>query len=228
MLVRPNPDNSNPLWEYFSKNGDRLIHKWCHYFDVYHNHFHRFIGEPVTILEIGINHGGSLQMWKHYFGPKAKIYGIDVNPKCRAFEEDQIKILIGDQGDREFLRNVKTSLNSLDIIIDDGGHTMSQQTITFEELFSCVNESGIYLVEDMHTSYWPQYGGGYRKKDSFVEYSKNLIDQLNAWHSKTPELSVSGFTRSTTGIHFYDGMLVIEKYPNTLPPKALKKGTASF
>jgi 23S rRNA U2552 (ribose-2'-O)-methylase RlmE/FtsJ len=89
----------NDLEQYFRQNNDRLIYKWIHYFDIYERHFARFRNKEMTILEIGVSQGGSLQMWKNYFGPKAKIYGIDVNPKCKDLEEENIKIFIGSQSD---------------------------------------------------------------------------------------------------------------------------------
>lgn len=115
----------------------------------------------MTILEIGVFKGGSLQMWKHYFDAanhNVKVYGIDINPDCKALEEENIEIFIGSQEDREFLRSVKEQIGKVDILIDDGGHTMDQQIITFEELFDLVSEDGIYLCEDLHTSYMEAYG----------------------------------------------------------------------
>ena len=72
----------NPLERYFRANQDRLIHKWVHYFEIYHRHFDRFRGRPVTILEFGVSHGGSLQMWRDYFGDQARLYGADIDPRC--------------------------------------------------------------------------------------------------------------------------------------------------
>ena len=214
LVVKPQPGEGNPLWEYFSHNPGRLIDKWHHYFDIYHNHFRRYRGQPVRLLEIGVSHGGSLQMWKKYFGPKAKIYGVDINPRCKELEEDQIEIIIGDQSDRAFLKELREKVAPLDIVIDDGGHTMLQQINTFEELFPAVREKGIYLVEDLHTSYWKEYGGGYKESGSFIEYAKGFIDSINAWHSREPELAPNDLTKSVTGIHFYDSVLVLEKYPS--------------
>ncbi len=89
---------------------------------------------------------------------------------------------------------------------------MQQQINTFEEMFPHIEENGVYLCEDMHTSYWKGWGGGgYRKKGTFIEYSKNFIDNINAWHSQTPKLKVTDFTRSAHSLHFYDSVLVIEK-----------------
>jgi 23S rRNA U2552 (ribose-2'-O)-methylase RlmE/FtsJ len=202
----------NDLEKYFTENTDRSIHKWQHYFDIYDSHFSRFRNTDVHVVEFGVSEGGSLQMWKHYFGPECRIYGVDINPYCKELEEDRIKIFIGDQEDREFLRSLVREIPRIDILIDDGGHRMQQQINTFEELFPHVQPHGIYLCEDMHTSYWKGWGGGgYRKRGTFIEYSKNLVDSINAWHSQTPRLKVTDFTRSARSLHFYDSVLVIEK-----------------
>jgi cephalosporin hydroxylase len=179
----------NPLREYFEANTGRLIDKWLHYFDVYHRHFERFRGRPVTVLEFGVFHGGSLQMWKHYFGPQARIIGVDIDERCRALAEEQIEVRIGDQGDRAFLRSLAEDLGPVDLVVDDGAHMLRHQAATFEEIFPAVAADGVYLVEDLHTGYWAEYGGGYpgrtifgnrRAPRSFIEYSKDLVDRLNA------------------------------------------------
>ena len=73
--------------------------KWKHYFPVYQRHFGKFVNTDVIFIEIGCGVGGSLQMWKRFFGPRARIIGIDINPACRAFSEDKIEVCIGDQSD---------------------------------------------------------------------------------------------------------------------------------
>ncbi len=202
----------NDLERYFAGNTGRLLNKWGHYFEVYDRHLSRYRGTNVCILEFGVSHGGSLQMWRDYFGPQAKIYGVDNNPACARLSEPGTEIFIGDQADRAFLRSLADRLPHIDILIDDGGHEMHQQIATFEELFPRLDANGVYLCEDLHTSYWKRFGGGYRRHASFIEYSKRLIDQINAWHSEQPErLSVSAFTRSAHSLHFYDSILVIEK-----------------
>jgi hypothetical protein len=210
----------NDLELYFNNNTDREINKWMHYFDIYDRHFNRFRGKEVVIVEIGVFRGGSLQMWKNYFGDKAKIYGIDINPDCKEFEEENIEIFIGSQSDRQFLKEVKAKIPQIDILVDDGGHEMQQQIVSFEELFGHVKENGVYLCEDTHTSYWKYYEGGYKKKGTFIEYTKNLIDSLNAYHSRTKRLPVSDFTCSANSIHFYDSIVVVEKQKRDIPPYA--------
>lgn len=203
--------NISSLEKYFKDNTGRILHKWDHYFDIYDRHFKRFQKDSLVVLEIGVSHGGSLQMWKKYFGKNVQIYGIDIDPRCKELEERNIKIYIGSQSDREFLRELKKTIPMVDILIDDGGHTMEQQIITFEELFDHIKNDGIYLIEDLHTSYWQQFGGGYQKENTFIEYSKNFIDYLNAFHSRDQNLQVNSFTKSVNSIHYYDSVLVIEK-----------------
>ncbi len=217
----------NDLEKYFRQNDDKLIHKWMHYFDIYDRHFSRFRNKKITILEIGVSQGGSLQMWKNYFGPDAMIYGIDIDPKCKDLEEENVEIFIGSQSDRKFLREIIKKVPKFDILIDDGGHTMKQQKNSYEELFQHVNENGVYLCEDLHTSYWLEYAGGHRRKGTFIEYSKKFIDFLNAHHSQQRSLKVNDFTKSVESIHYYDSILVIEKR-KMIPPTHEKSGKLSF
>jgi hypothetical protein len=206
------------LLEYFQNNTKNRLHKWIHYFEVYEHFFARFRGTDVHFLEIGVSHGGSLQMWKEYFGPKARIFGVDIDPACKAMEDEQVKIFIGDQADPRFLADLKGHVPRVDVLLDDGGHTMDQQRTTFEVLYPHVAVNGLYVCEDLCTSYWPTYGGGYKARHSFIEYTKNLIDQLHAWHSEDPKrLPVTVFTRSTRAIHYYDGIIVLEKRPILAP-----------
>jgi hypothetical protein len=218
----------NDLEKYFRQNNKRLIDKWVHYFDIYDRHFSRYRNREAVILEIGVWQGGSLQMWKDYFGGKAKIFGIDIDPRCKALEEENIQILIGSQSDRQFLKKVKEQIPPLDILIDDGGHQMKQQIVSYEELFPHIKEDGVYLCEDLHSSYWLDAGGGVKRRGSFVEYSKNFIDYLNAWSSEQKSLRVNDFTKSVDSITYYDSVIVIEKRRKDNPPYAEKTGNPSF
>lgn len=218
---------ANPLRDYFVANPGRLIHKWMHYFDVYHRHFERFRGQPVTIIEFGVYHGGSLQMWRHYFGAGARIVGVDINPACKSLEEDQITVVIGDQEDRAFLAELRETVGPADIVIDDGGHTMAQQIATFEEMFRAVRDGGVYLVEDLHTSYWDEYGGGYRRPGTFIEYAKDLVDEVHGWHRREEPAPVTAWTRSIRGMHVYDSVIVLDK-DDVGAPDVQMSGTPSF
>ncbi len=216
----------NDLEVFFNESMGNRTTKWRHYFEIYDRHLSRFRGTDVHIVEFGVKHGGSLQMWKYYFGPSAKIYGVDINPGCKKVEEDQIKVFIGDQEDRAFLRTLGQSVPRIDILIDDGGHSMKQQIATYEELFGRIDENGVYICEDLHTSYFAGAGGGYKRRGTFIEYSKDFIDYIHAWHSKSDSLQPTEFTRSAYSLHYYTSMLVIEKRPMEQPQSLTNNGVA--
>lgn len=202
----------NPLYKYFKSNNKNLIHKWLHYFNIYHRHFDKYRNKEITLLEFGVSHGGSLLMWRDYFGKNARIIGVDINPECKQFETKNIEIYIGSQEDRNFLQKLMSKIGKVDIVIDDGGHTVLQQNTTFDVVYEHVKPGGTYLVEDLHTNYWKEFGGGLRTQNTFVEKSKDHVDQLNAWHSRDGEsLVVDDFTRTTTSMHYYDSVIVYEK-----------------
>lgn len=200
----------NDLENFYYNKPHREMSKYLHYFEIYDQFFKKYRDTECVIVEVGICKGGSLQMWKNYFGEKAQIIGIDIDESTLAFSEEQVTVEIGSQSDREFWREFKKKYPKVDIFIDDGRHTMEQQIITFEEMFEHVSETGIYLCEDMHTSYWTNYGGGYKKPLSYVEYSKNFVDYINAWYNL--EMSADNMlTRTMHSLHYYDSVLVIEK-----------------
>ena len=220
----------NPLIEYLEKNRDgRVVDRWRHYFDIYHRHFAGFRGQPLTLIEIGVFNGGSLRMWRDYFGPQATIVGVDINPQCSQYAEPGIDIVIGDQGDRAFLRTLSDRYPGFAILVDDGGHRMHQQIATFEELYPRLRSDGVYLCEDTHTSYMPAFGGGYRKPKTFMETVKPLVDRLNAFHSVGPaKFAPDEFTYTTDSMHFYDSVLVIEKKLRARPEQVVYGRLADF
>jgi hypothetical protein len=198
------------LWSEFMNNNGRVIHKWTHYFPIYETHFKRFQNRPVTFLEIGCGKGGSMQLWKRYLGPFAQIVGIDVNAGCRAFEEEQIAIRIGDQKDTRFLESVLEEFGVPDVVLDDGSHVMNDIVTTFRFLYPRTAPDGVYLVEDLHTAYWEEYGGGLGREGSFIELCKTLVDELNADHARG-QIPVTQFGKTTLSMHFYDSVVAFER-----------------
>lgn len=202
------------LWSDFLTNDKRVIHKWKHYFPIYERHFKEFVYKSVTFIEIGCGKGGSLQMWKRYFGPHARIIGIDIDPGCKKFEEDQVEIHIGQQQDYQFLEDLINEIGTPDIVLDDGSHMMSHIIASFQFLYPRMAKNGIYMVEDLHTAYWDEYEGGLHKPSTFVELCKDLIDELNADHTRGA-LPGTEFTKSTLSMHFYDSIAVFERGTHT-------------
>jgi cephalosporin hydroxylase len=193
------------LWADFLNNRERITDKWPHYFPIYDRHFSRFVNTSCVVLEIGVQRGGSLQLWKKHFGPLARIIGIDIDPASK-FEEEQIQVFIGDQKDTDFLQKVLDAVGMVDVVIDDGSHMQSDINRTFEFLYPRISPNGLYLVEDLHTSYWDTHEGGLKRPGTFIEECKTMIDHLNGYYTNP-----SSFTQSTQSIHFYDSVAVFEK-----------------
>jgi hypothetical protein len=198
------------LWALFQNHRGRVVHKWTHYFPIYERHFSRFVNRPITFLEIGCGEGGSLQLWKQYFGPLARIVGLDIRPECAEFEEDQVHVRVGDQADPAFLRSVLEEFGAPHVVLDDGSHMMDHVKTSFENLYPHVVPDGVYVVEDLHTAYWEEYGGGLKRPGSFIELCKDLVDELNAEHTRGA-LPEAEFSRTTLSMHIYDSVVVFEK-----------------
>lgn len=175
-----------------------------HFIVAYQKHFAGL--KPKRVLEIGVQHGGSLKIWKDMF-PEAEIVGVDILEECKQYEEDRIKVFIGDQTDVKFLE----SLGEFDIIIDDGGHTMTQQQVSMKWLLPQVTEGGIYVIEDTHTSYWIQF------KDiehSTIEEIKSLVDDLHVYADQSTRcVNKKGLENKyrITSLAIYSGITFIFK-----------------
>lgn len=122
------------------------------YIKRYSYHFEKIRYNVKKILEIGVYHGGSLKIWKDYF-PNAEIYGIDIDPNCKKFEDERTKIIICDQNDDAQLKKVSCDLKDFDIIIDDGSHKYQHIIKSFTYLYSCLKHDGIYVIEDVINNY---------------------------------------------------------------------------
>ncbi len=147
------------------------------YFDVYDHLLNRFVDKEFTFVEIGILNGGSLTMWRDYFGKKARIIGIDLNPKVKKFEKDGFEIFIGDQSKKKFWEDFFRIIGNVDVVLDDGGHTNEQQITTLNECIKYINDAGMLIVEDTHSSYMKEFNNP--SKHSFINFSKNTIDYIN-------------------------------------------------
>ncbi|MDE2578164.1 MAG: class I SAM-dependent methyltransferase [Hyphomicrobiales bacterium] len=207
---------------YYTHEG-RIIHKWTHYLPIYDKYLSRYRGQPMKMMEIGVFKGGSLQLWRNYFGNEAHIVGVDINPDCAKYVSPPNVVKIGSQADAPFLASVADEMGPLDIVLDDGSHIAPHQRITFKTLFPRLKPGGIFIIEDTHTAYWPgAYEGGYRRRGTAIEFAKELIDDQHSWyHNRDPERRGKA---DIGAIHFYDSMIVIEKQRQEAPA-AIKIGT---
>lgn len=191
------------LYNDFLTNEQKPIWKWTHYFPAYERHFKKFVNQSVILYEIGVFRGGSLQMWKRYFGPFARIIAIDINPHAIQHKEDQIEICIGDQSDTVFLQSVIDKYGRPDIVVDDGSHIPAHQRASFDFLYDKLTKNGVYLIEDLDI---PR-SNGEKSENSFIEHCKDLIESLNARHN----FGNRGFIDSTYCMSFYNSIVVFEK-----------------
>ena len=200
------------LEEIFKGNKGRRVHRHEHVLQIYDEYFSRYRGKDVRVVEIGITEGGSLLMWKEYFGENANIFGIDISTSALEVAGGQIHIYTGDQSDKNFLKSVVDEIKEIDIVIDDGSHNSSDQIVTLESLFPYMRDNGIYAIEDLHTSYREPYGGGYRYDNSIIEYTKNFADYFHL--SELPEKAkreVPDYAKEVYAVHFFRNVLLLEK-----------------
>lgn len=235
-LAKSERQSSGALYETFlawsRETRRRKIQKWHHYFDIYERHLARFRGTECRLLEIGVMDGGSLQLWSEYLGPDAEIIGAEIDPRARMFDRmlPNIQVVTADQSDPEALAALSRDHGPFDIVIDDGGHTARQQINTFNGLYPAVDDHGVFICEDTHTSYWPNFQDAGER--TMMRHAKAMIDEMHSIYlpdsrrgarftkpmaARSDELMVSRFAASTFSIQFYDSMIVFEKRPRSEP-----------
>ena len=116
------------------------------YFEIYDDLFKKYRGKNITFVEIGVLGGGSLFMWREFFGPEARIIGVDLNPNAKKWEEEGFEIFIGSQSDETFWKNFRETVGMVDVVLDDGGHTYEQQIVTTEMLLGNIKDCGLLVV----------------------------------------------------------------------------------
>lgn len=202
-----------------------LIHKYTHYFDIYEKHFSKFIDKHPVILEIGVFKGGSIEMWNYYFDNKCEIYAIDINPNVLELQKDfgnNVKIIIGDQGDPNFWNTFRENGIKFDMVIDDGSHLMNHQILTFNKTLSIIKDGGVYLCEDTHTSYLKKFNSCLNDPKSFIEYTKKIIDYLHYYHIENPQFTRK-FRKNIFCVTYYDSIVVVDIKKTQPRPDCIKK-----
>jgi len=177
------------------------FHNYC---NTYERYFSPLRYRPVQLLEVGVDKGSSIKMWLEYF-PNALVSGVDIM-KSLDFTDPRFEFRQGNQEDIQFWRAFNGSGRNWDIIIDDGGHVHQAIITTFEQMFPRLMTDGLYIVEDLHVAYDPEYqrGGGV----NVLDYFRNLIDTLNQRGARmcgNPKLDKSGIAF----IHFFKSLVII-------------------
>jgi cephalosporin hydroxylase len=201
-----------------------VSNKWIQYFFIYDLIFEQILekDKPITLLEIGVQNGGSLEIWKKYFPEGSRIYGVDIDPKCCELNfSDNIEFHLGSAADKDFM-NETFKDKEFDVIIDDGSHICKEVIDTFLNMFTKIKWEGIYVIEDLHTGYYKKrYGGGFRKQKSSVEFFKRCIDALNydyipknKFFNKKQIHALKEYNKTIKSMSFYNSVCAISKYGN--------------
>ena len=193
--------------------------KWAHYLDIYDSYLSQvrdrcaLASQETHLLEIGVAEGGSLEIWSQYFGSKSKIVGLDIEPQVSANLPQNVILVTGSQADRNVLQACAQAVDHrIDVVIDDGSHRGKDQITSFIELWPDLSEGAVYIVEDLHTAYWSDFGGGRNRRGTFIHFARGLVDDMHlSYHRKpTSQLGVSA-TRSISSVAFYDSVVVVTK-----------------
>ncbi|MEL7093208.1 MAG: class I SAM-dependent methyltransferase [Pseudomonadota bacterium] len=214
--IRDKYNYDGDLLEHYTSIANGVVHKWHHYIPLYDRYFARWRNKPVRFLEIGVRNGGSMEMWRKYFGDDALLYGIDIDERCARFDGRAAHIRIGSQDDVAFVNGVIDEMGGVDIILDDGSHHMDHVPVSFEALFPRLTRSGVYMIEDLHTAYLRRFGGGMHRDTNFFNMVRNMCDDMHRWYHKKP-LRFPDFGKEISGIHIHDSVVVIEKDPVHAP-----------
>ncbi len=210
--------SNNPLFSYFTANKTGMAaDKWVHYFPIYERHLAAYRGRACRVLEIGVSRGGGLKLLSHFLGSEAYVVGMDIETGTQRAVGSAYTVEIGDQADPEFLRGVAERRGPFDVVIDDGGHTMKQQVTSVQTLFPLLAEGGTYIVEDCHTSYWPEYSDQTPGEPTFLDWLKARVDDLHAYHFSTSRDLLEPWQTDLAGLHVYDSIAVLDKKHRDAP-----------
>ncbi|RWC32699.1 glycoside hydrolase family 99-like domain-containing protein [Mesorhizobium sp.] len=172
------------LRDLYKAHGGKVSDKWSIYLSAYDRIFSEYRNKPVRILEIGVQNGGSLEIWRRYFAKAELVLGCDINLACGnlIFDDEKIAVVVGDANTDEVERSIAARSEKFDIIIDDGSHSSSDIIRSFVRYFPHLSEGGVYIAEDLHCSYWREFGGGLYDPLSSMSFFKRLLDVVNHEH----------------------------------------------
>ena len=182
--------------------------KHSNYFEIYDKILSKYHNKKITIVEIGILNGGSLFMWKDYFKKKARIIGIDLNPKAKKWEKYGFEIFIGDQSNINFWKYFFKKVGKVDIIVDDGGHTNKQQITTVNETIPYIKKNGVLIIEDVHASYMTKFSNP--SKYSLINFCKKLVDQINYKSNLINYKKINILQKRIFSIEFFESIVVFK------------------
>lgn len=174
----------NKLAFEYSRHTGKVSFRWSSYIPVFERSLIQYRDQPITMLEIGVLNGGSLELWAKYFSNARLILGCDTNPDCAnlRFDDPRIHLAIGDATQEAVAERLARLSPTFDLVIDDGSHQSRDIIRSFAHIFPRLAEGGLYVIEDLHASYWQQYEGGLFYPYSSMSFLKRLADVINYEH----------------------------------------------
>ncbi|MBF5012911.1 glycosyltransferase [Burkholderia pseudomultivorans] len=229
--------SGNRLIEIFFDHNENLSDKWEQYLHIYDMELREFAerAQPVSLLEIGVQNGGSLQVWKKYFAAGSRIVGIDIEEACGKLDlGENIEVMVGDASDPAQIQQLLGE-ETFDVIVDDGSHRSDHIVATFRACFDRLRAGGVFIIEDIHCSYMASHLGGFRKREAAIEMLKGVVDAVNFDHVETDAFSLLAdderaylehLNREVASISFYDSVVVVRKLmsPKTRPFRRIMTG----
>ncbi len=172
------------LQQLYQEHHGKVSDKWSLYLAEYDRLLSPYRERAVNLLEIGIQNGGSLEIWTRFFAHAHRVIGCDVNPACAAlgYADPRIAVVIGDANADDTERAIAAHAERFDVVIDDGSHKSGDIVRSFLRYFPRIAEGGIFIAEDLHCSYWREYDGGLHHPYSSIAFFKQLADVVNREH----------------------------------------------
>ena len=227
------------LQDLYQEHQGKVSDKWSIYLREYDRLFSPYRDKSVHFLEIGIQNGGSLEIWSKYFVKGEIFVGCDINPDCTklTYDDSRIAVVVGDANTDAIQRVILNHSSRFDLIIDDGSHTSSDIVKSFARYFPQLSEGGLFIAEDLHCSYWKDFEGGLYYPYSSIAFFKRLADIINHEHwgvAKTRRRLIEGFVKNFEidigdtvlaeihSVEFVNSMCIVRRQPagtNQLGPR---------
>lgn len=199
------------LRELYAGHDGKVSDKWSIYLDTYESIFAPYRELPIRMLEIGIQNGGSLEIWSKYFRNAVVFVGCDINPACGGlrFDDPRVNVVVGDANSSDAESAITSLSPEFDVIVDDGSHTSRDIVSSFAHYFGKLRDGGMYIAEDLHCSYWREFGGGLFDPGSSINFFKRLVDVTNreSWGVPGRRLDILRTAASTHGVEFGESEL---------------------
>jgi hypothetical protein len=213
------------LLDIYTSTAGVHVHKWHHYLPLYERYFGPWRKPGLRFLEIGVSRGGSLAMWRRYFGAEAVIFGIDIDPACAQYDGQAGQVRIGSQDDPAFLAEVVAEMGGVDVVLDDGSHHMAHIEASLRALMPKLSLGGVYMIEDLHAAYWPEFGGGLLAEANIFNHLRRMVDDMHRWYHDRG-MADPLLAPLVAGIHIHDSLVVLDRARVHRPTHSIVGGPA--